>query len=207
MDKALELSKKYKTLLGKYKINTPLRLAHFFAQIQAESGLKPISENLNYSAKRLIEIFKSRLDRNKDGILSDAEKAKANEIAGSPQKVGNFVYADRMGNGNESSGEGFKYRGRGFIMITGKNNYRELTKDTGVDYINNPDLLLDEVNSMVSALWFWDKNNLNKYADQDNLDSISDIINIGKITSKYGDANGFKERKEFLIESKKIFGV
>lgn len=204
---ALHLSKKYRTLLNRYDINTPIRKAMFFAQLSHESGLEPIEENLNYSTKRLMEVFKYRLDRDKNGWLDESEKAKVREIAGNPQKIGSFVYANRMGNGDEKSGEGYKYRGRGYLQITGKDNYKTLSKDTGINYVNNPDLLLTEADSMIAALWFFKKNNLNKYADQGNIDTVSDLINIGRVTSKYGDSVGFSHRKQLFEKYKKVFGA
>jgi len=81
-----------------------------------------------------------------------------------PEMIANRVYANRMGNGNEQSGDGWKYRGRGFLQITGRENYLLLSKDTRIDFLNNPDLLLEEANAMISALWFWQKNNLNSFA-------------------------------------------
>lgn len=193
-EEALVLSKKYKSLLKKYEVNTPLRLAHLFAQLAAESGLRPISENLNYSEQGLLKTFKKYFT-----------PAQAKQYARKPQAIANRVYANRMGNGNETTGNGWKYRGKGFIQITGKDNYTLLSKDTGVDYLKNPDLLLTEADALISALWYWDKNNLNKYADQDNLDAISDVINIGRPTKKYGDAHGFANRKEALEEMKQVF--
>ena len=95
-----------------------------------------------------------------------------------------------MGNGDESSGEGWKYRGRGFIQLTGKNNYTELSEDTGIDYVNNPDLLLNEADAMIAALWFWNKRNLNKYADQNNIKEVTRRIN--------GGYNGLAHRQELL---------
>lgn len=194
---ALELSLKYKTLLNKWGCNTPLRKAMFFAQLEAESGLKAISENLNYSAQRLLQIFPKYFK-----TLEEAKKYERN-----PQKIANRVYANRGGNGDEKSNEGWKYRGKGMLQITLKDNYKALSKDTGVDYVNNPDLLLNEADSIISALWFFKKNNIWKYVDSDNLDAVSDLINIGRVTSKYGDANGFSHRKELLEKNKKIFGV
>lgn len=195
MDRAVEISKKYKSLLTRYGMTTPLRLAHFFAQVAHESGLKPISENLNYSAKGLRGIFKKYFPT----------EALANSYARQPMKIANRVYANRMGNGSEASGEGWKYRGRGFIQITGKSNYLALTADTGVDYLSNPDLLLNEADSLISALWYWKKTNLNKYADIDDLDSISDLINLGRMTPKEGDSNGYADRKAKLAYYKKLF--
>lgn len=195
MNPALELSKKYKSLLDKNIINTPLRLSHFFAQLTHESNLKPISENLNYSTNGLLKIFNKYFPN--ENI--------ANKYARKPQSIANKVYANRGGNGDEKSGDGWKYRGRGFTQITLKDNYKELSKDIDVDYINNPDLLLNEADAMISAIWYWNKINGNKYADDDDLDTISDLINIGRKTIKIGDSNGYLDRHNHLNKLKKIF--
>ena len=185
----MELQEKYKSLLNSYYVNTPLRVAHFMAQIEHESGLKPISENLNYSPTGLLKTFKKYFT-----------SSQANFYANNKVLIANKVYANRMGNGNEQSGDGWKYRGRGFLQITGKDNYLVLSKDTGIDCFNNPDLLLHEANAMISALWFWQKNKLNIHADNNDLDSVSDIINLGRETIKEGDANGYVHRKQLLTK-------
>lgn len=185
---------KYKTLLNKNNVNTLLRLRHFFAQADAESGLKAISENLNYSARRLHEVFPKYFP----SILI------ANQYAYKPEKIANRIYANRMGNGNEESGDGYKFRGRGWFQVTGRTNYGLLSVYTSIDYLCKPDLLLNEADSIISALWYWNSNNLNKYADRNDLDSVSDIINIGRLTSTYGDANGFKHRKEMLEKYERL---
>lgn len=179
----MNLQHKYKTLLNNYKVNTPLRLSHFFAQLEHESNLKPIEENLNYSASGLRKIFGK--------YFTDLESIKYQR---KPELIANKVYANRMGNGNEASGDGWKYRGRGFIQITGKNNYILLSKDTKIDFVNNPDLLLNEANSMTSALWFWNKNKLNNLADKDDVKGITKIIN--------GGYNGLKHRIKLLNKYK-----
>ena len=184
----MELYEKYKTLLNSYYINTPLRIAHLMAQLDHESNLKPIAENLNYSAQGLAKTFKK--------YFPTIEIA--NKLARKPEAIANKVYANRMGNGDEASGDGFKYRGRGFIQVTGKNNYTVLSKDTRIDFLTNPDLLLEEPNALISALWYWNKTKLNELADEDNLDAISDLINLGRVTAKKGDANGFIDRQEKL---------
>jgi putative chitinase len=194
MDKALELSEKYKSLLNKNNINTLLRLSHFFAQLTHESGLKPISENLNYSEKGLLTIFKKYFNN-----------ITAKKYARNSEAIANKVYANRGGNGNEKSGDGWKYRGKGFIQITLKDNYKSLSKDTGIDYFNNPNLLLTEADSMISSIWYWNKINGNKYADNDDLDTISDLINMGKKTIKIGDSNGYINRRNHLNKLKKLF--
>ena len=194
--KIMELSTKYKTLLLNRRINKPLRLAHFMTQIHHESRLKPISENLNYSAKGLRQTFPKYFTEEQSIIYQRK-----------PQMIANRVYANRMGNGDEASGDGWKFRGRGFLQNTGKNQYILLSKETGIDFVNNPDLLLDEANAMIAALWFWNRSNLNFWADKDDLDTISDLINIGQKTIKKGDANGFADRKELLEKYKKTYAI
>ncbi len=180
----MELLIKYKTLLARYGVTTPKRQAMFLAQIAHESNLKPVAENLNYSAQGLLITFSKYFDKN-----------LANSYARNPVKIANRVYANRMGNGNEGSGDGWKYRGRGFIQTTGYNNYLALSKATGIDYVSNPDLLLNEADAMIAALYYWSTNNLNKYSDLGDIDTVSDIINLGRSTERYGDSNGFKDRK------------
>jgi len=175
----MKLQDKYKSIFEKYELNTPLRIAHFMVQIEHESGLKPISENLNYSKDGLLRTFKKYF-----GDLS------AQIYANKPEKIANRVYANRMGNGNEASGEGWKYRGRGFIQITGKENYFRLANDTDLDCLKNPDLLLEEANAMISALWFWNLKGLNSLADKNDIVSITKKIN--------GGLNGIEHRKELL---------
>jgi putative chitinase len=183
----MKLEQKYQTILNNYYINTPLRLAHLFAQLQHESNLKPIEENLNYSYKALQKVFKK--------YFPTEDIAK--EYARQPEKIANRVYANRMMNGNEMSGDGWRYRGRGFIQITGKANYLVLSKDTGIDYLNNPELLLNEADSMISALWFWNKNNINSHADNDDVKKVTRTIN--------GGYNGLKHRIELLEKYKAVF--
>lgn len=179
------MTTKYKTLLNSYHVNTSLRIAHFMAQIEHESGLKPISENLNYNAKGLGATFKK--------YFPTIELATA--YARKPEMIANRVYANRMGNGNYESGDGWKFRGRGFLQITGKDNYLVLSKDTRIDCFNNPDLLLQEANAMISALWFWQKNKLNTFADKDDIIGLTKRIN--------GAFIGLEHRKELLIKWKK----
>jgi len=179
----MKLDEKYKTLLNSYHVNTPLRIAHFMAQIEHESGLKPISENLNYSVKGLLTTFGTRFNT-----------SQANFYAKHPVMIANRVYANRMGNGDEQSGDGWKYRGRGFLQITGKDNYIVLSKDTRIDFFNNPDLLLNEANAMIGALWFWNKKGLNDLADRDDIISITKKIN--------GGLNGIEDRKMLLLKYK-----
>ena len=185
----MELANKYKSLLQQYEICTPLRLAHFFAQIHHESNLKPVEENLNYSVSSLRKVFSKYFPTD----------YLAKEYARQPEKIANKVYASRMGNSDEKSGDGWKYRGRGFIQITGKDNYKGLKKDLKIDYVNNPNFLLTEADSMVAAVWYWTKNNLNKYADQDDIKNVTRRIN--------GGYNGLNHRKLLLDKYKEIFKI
>lgn len=184
----MELRNKYKAILDKAGINTPFRLAHFFAQLEHESGLKPISENLNYSADGLLRTFPRYFTT-----------AQAREYARKPEAIANRVYANRMGNRAETSGDGWKYRGRGFIQLTGKKNYKALTDYAKVDYVANPDLLLNEADAMISAIWFWSTNNLNRFADKDDATGLTKAIN--------GGTNGLEHRRALTTKYKSIFNA
>lgn len=183
----MTLDKRYKALLDRNGINTPLRLAHFFAQIDHESRLKPEMENLSYSAKGLHTVFRKYFP-----TMAEAEK-----YARKPEEIANIVYANRMGNGDTKSGDGWKYRGRGFIQLTGKENYRQFSLDSGIDCLTDPDVLLQEANAMICALWFWKNKKLNFYSDKDDIYTITRRIN--------GGLNGLDHRKELLTKYKKIF--
>lgn len=189
MDSSLikTLDKKYRTLLEKYGINTPLRKAHFWGQLVHESNCQPIQENLNYSPEGLSKTFPKYFPTT---IL-------ANTYAHNKVAIANRVYGNRMGNGDEKSGDGWRYSGKGFIQITGKDNYKSLSTDTGIDFLNHPELLLEEVNALLSALWFFKKRNLNKYADKDDIITITKLINGGTI--------GLAERKANVEALKQIF--
>jgi len=180
---------KYKTILDNAGINTPLRLAHFFGQLEHESGLKPIAENLNYSADGLSKVFKKYFP----------DIAHANAYARNPQKIANKVYANRMGNGSEQSGDGWKYRGRGFVQITGKDNYKALSRHYDIDYVSKPDLLLNEPDAIKSAIWYWSRINGNKLADGDNLLAITKAIN--------GGTNGLEDRRQKVNKWKLKLGI
>lgn len=149
-------------IMNKYNINTKLRLAHFLSQCQHESGnFSLVNENLNYSAGRLMEIF-PKYFRGKDTRSYDRN----------PQKIASLVYGNRMGNGAESTGEGYKFRGRGYIQLTGKDNYRAFTQSIGEDCVSNPDLVSTKY-PLASAAWFFDRNGINSISDKG---SSTDIV-------------------------------
>jgi len=160
---------------ARFQINTPLRLAHFLAQCGHESGgFRVTSENLNYSAKGLNGIFKKYFPT----------EAIAKQYERQPQKIANKVYANRMDNGSEASGDGYKFRGRGYIQLTGRANYTLFGKAIGEDIANNPDIVSGKY-ALLSAAWFWSKNGLNKLADGGASDavvtSITKRVNGGTI--------------------------
>jgi putative chitinase len=172
---------------AKFQINTPLRLAHFLAQCGHESGgFRATQENLNYSAKGLMGIFKKYFPT----------EAIANQYARQPQKIASKVYANRMGNGTEASGEGYKFRGRGYIQLTGKDNYTAFGKAIGEDMTANPDKVASHY-ALLSAAWFFSKNGLHKMADGGASDavvtSITKRVNGGTI----GLADRIKHFKEY----------
>jgi putative chitinase len=171
----------------KFELNTPLRLAHFLAQCGHESGgFKATSENLNYGAKGLLGIFKKYFPT----------EAKAKEYERKPEKIANLVYGGRMGNGPEASGEGWKFRGRGYIQLTGKQNYTSFDAVVPEDILANPDLVASKY-PLLSAAWFFHKNGLHKIADGGATDavvtSVTKRVNGGTI----GLADRIKHFKEY----------
>ena len=174
-------------VMEKFQINTPLRLAHFLAQCGHESGgFRVVNENLNYSAKGLQGIFKKYFPT----------PALAERYQRKPEKIANRVYASRMGNGDEASGEGFKFRGRGYIQLTGKVNYTAFGKAAGVDTLTNPDLVATKY-PLLSAAWYWNSRKLNAVADQGATDAVvtkaTKLVNGGTI----GLADRIKHFKEY----------
>jgi putative chitinase len=143
-------------VMEKFQINTPLRLCHFLAQCGHESAnFKAVNENLNYGAKGLLGIFKKYFPT----------EAKALEYERKPEKIANLVYGGRMGNGPEASGEGYKYRGRGYIQLTGKDNYSAFDKVVPENILETPDLVATKY-PLLSAAWYWNSRSLNTSADK-----------------------------------------
>lgn len=186
IEKGLYLAKKYKTLLERNNINTPRRLAHFFGQAYAESKFELVREDLRYSYATLLRVF---------GKYFNAVTAA--RYAYKPEAIANVVYANRMGNGNTASGDGWRYRGFLWFQLTGKLNFQAVSKSTGVDYAGNPDAHMTEADAITTALWYWNTTGLSRYADANDVDAVSDLINIGKRTKLVGDSNGYKHRKQY----------
>jgi putative chitinase len=168
-----------KDILAKYQINTPQRIAMFIAQCGHESlNFTVLEENLNYSAKGLNAVF---------GKYFQRAGRDANAFHRQPERIANVVYADRMGNSNAASGDGWKYRGRGVIQLTGAHNYAMFADAVGkklsqiIEYVSTKDGALE------SACWFWNKNDLNRYADNGDIKNATKRIN--------GGYNGLSDRE------------
>ena len=172
---------------AKFEINTPLRLAHFLAQCGHESGqFRVVNENLNYSSKGLLGIFKK--------YFPTEDKAKLYERK--PEKIANVVYASRMGNGPESSGDGYKYRGRGYIQLTGKDNYTAFGKSIGENIQATPDLVATKY-PLLSAAWFFNKNGLHKMADKGATNEVVTMVTKRVNGGTIGLADRSKHFKEY----------
>jgi len=174
-----------------YEINTPQRIAAFIAQCGHESGgWRTFSENLNYSAKALDAVF---------GKYFVRAGRDANDYARQPEKIANIVYAGRMDNGDTDSGDGWRYRGRGPIQLTGKANYSAFSADMDVDAVDNPDQVSEDKEvALMSAIWFWNKNGLNRYADSGDIKTMTKRINGGYI--------GLEDRIHHWEEALKAMG-
>lgn len=173
-------------IMEKYGIDTALKLAHFLGQAGHESGnFKVVNENLNYSGDRLKVIFPK--------YFKDKDVTAYNR---NPEKIANVVYASRMGNGAEATGEGYKFRGRGYIQLTGKDNYKAFGASIGEDLTSNPDLVSTKY-ALASAAWFFSKNGLCAIAEKgigdDIITQITKRVNGGTI----GLEDRIKHTKEF----------
>ncbi|MBP2197205.1 glycoside hydrolase family 19 protein [Pantoea cypripedii] len=178
--------------MADFQINTPLRQAHFLAQTGHESaGFTKVEEGLNYSENALTSMFRNRIT---------AEQARAygrNAMhAANQPMIASIIYANRNGNGDVKSGDGYRYRGRGLIQITGKANYAALVKQLSADIVANPDLLTGYQMAAASAAAWWKNHGLNELADSDDVDRITRIIN--------GGTNGLDDRKSRLTKAKGI---
>jgi putative chitinase len=172
---------------AKFGITTNLRLAHFLAQCALEStNFTATVENMNYSAQRLVQVFPKYFKPPVD----------VNAYARNAQKIGSRVYANRMGNGDEASGDGFKYRGRGYIQLTGRNNYQSFTNHIGEDCVGNPDLVATKY-PLASAGFFFDSNNIWATCDQGSSDAV--VTSVTKRVN--GGTHGLAER----IQNFKVF--
>jgi putative chitinase len=176
--------------MQKFELNTSLRLAHFLAQAGHESGgFKAVNENLNYGAKGLLGIFKKYFPTEAKAVLYERK----------PEKIANLVYGGRMGNGPEATGDGYKFRGRGYIQLTGRDNYTAFSKAINEDLTANPDLVATKY-PLLSAAWFFHKNGLHKIADGGATDAV--VTSVTKRVN--GGTIGLDHR---ISEFKKIYKI
>jgi putative chitinase len=176
-------------IIEKFGIDGPLRLSHFLSQCAHESGnFKFVKENLNYSADGLLNIF-GKYFKKADGKTPDKELA--NKYARQPEKIANRVYGSRMGNGDEASGDGFKFRGRGYIQLTGKDNYAAFDKFVDDDIMADPDLVATKY-PLTSAAFFFHKNKLWDVCDKGHGDDI--VLAVTKRVN--GGTHGLADRQD-----------
>ena len=177
-------------ILPEYEIDTPQRVAAFLAQCAHESGgFKFLRENLNYKAESLMKVF-PRYFHDRD-LAQSCQKQ--------PAKIANIVYASRMGNGDTASGDGFRYRGRGLIQLTGKDNYTWFAASIEISVQEAAEYLETFEGAAQSACWFWENNNLNKWADLGDIEKMTKIINGGTI--------GLEDRKKHYAHALHILGA
>jgi putative chitinase len=168
-------------------IGSSIRLRHFLAQCAHESqGFTRFSENLNYSEEGLRKIFPKYFDA-----------AAARDYARQPEKIANRAYASRLGNGDENSGDGWRYRGRGVFQLTGRDNYRTFGKRVGADLEADPDRAADPAVAVQVAIAYWNDRRLSERADADDVEGITRGINGGTI--------GLEDRKQLLAKAKTIW--
>jgi len=182
--------------MQKYGINTPLRQAHFLAQVGHESsGFVHTEESLNYRYGALLAMFGHRIGED-DALKYGRVDSGPNAHPADQKMIGSIIYADRNGNGDRNTGDGYRYRGRGLIQVTGKANYAALVKQLGVDIVKNPELLTQPQYAAESAAAWWGNHGLNSVADSDDVTRITRIIN--------GGTNGLEDRKARLTKAKGV---
>ena len=176
-------------LLPDYEINTPNRIAAFIAQCAHESAnFTALHENLNYRSETLSKVWPKKFPA-----------SVADQYAHKPEAIANRAYASRMGNGDESSGDGWRYCGRGLIQLTGKDNYTAFADSIGITPEEVSDYVQTFEGAAQSACWFWESNNLNQYADSGDIETMTKRINGGTI--------GLDDRKKHYEHAKHILGA
>ncbi|MGK3122892.1 glycoside hydrolase family 19 protein [Candidatus Pantoea formicae] len=186
----------FQAAINEFDISNTDRLAAFIAQTGHESqGFSRLTENLYYSdAERVARIFRSGFDINKNGVSDPAEIEFARAYTRNPEKLANRAYANRGGNGAEATGDGWKFRGRGLIQITLRDNYSKCGHALGLDLLKNPDLLLDFTNAARSAAWYFMANGCNQLADKGDFLTLTKRIN--------SSAEGLADRQARLAKAK-----
>lgn len=184
--------------MTRWKIDSRLRQAAFLAQVGHESGrLRSLVENLNYRADRIRQIGQASAVGSRWRSLVP----RADELGGKPERFASAVYGGRMGNGPESSGDGWKFRGRGLIQLTGRANYQAAAEGLGLPLLDQPELLEHAEHAAQSAAWWWAKHGLNELADAGRFQDIGSIINTGKPGRV---PNGAADRKAIYEKALKV---
>ena len=177
-------------ILPEYSIDTPQRVSGFIAQCAHESaGFTALKENLNYRKESLRRVFGKYF----------TDDAIAEQYAHQQEAIANRVYANRMGNGSEESGDGYRYCGRGLIQLTGHDNYQSFADSLEMNVTDVPEYLATFEGAVQSACWFWEKNNLNQYADSNDIVSMTKRINGGLI--------GIEDRMKHYEHALHVFGA
>lgn len=173
--------------MGEFGIGSKLRQAAFLATIAHESAqLASLSENLNYSAASLRRVWPNRFPPE---VVTFYDRQ--------PEKIANRAYANRMGNGDEDSGDGWRYRGAGLIQITGKDAHAACAKHFNLSLADMAAWLRTPLGACMASAWWWNNNDINRYADQGDFDGVCDKVNLGRKTKAEGDALGYADRREF----------
>lgn len=170
-----------KAAMALYDISTPQRQSIFLGEMIVETtNLTKFEEDLRYTdPKRIATIFKTGFDLDRDGIVDPEEIEFAKAYVRNPKALANRAYANRNGNGDEASGDGWRYRGRGGFQLTGKENYIKASQGVGLGavYVHNPDLVALPSDACLTAAWFWMSKGCNQLADLGNVDACTRIIN------------------------------
>jgi len=175
-------------ILPDYDITTPQRVAAFLAQTAHESGgYTALHENLNYQAASLCRVWPSHFPN----------METANQYAHKPEMIANRAYSGRMGNGDEASGDGWRFCGRGLLQVTGRNNYQSFADSIQTDINQIPDFLQTFEGAVQSACWFWESNNLNQYADSGDFVTMTKRINGGTL--------GLEDRQARYLHAMQVF--
>jgi putative chitinase len=183
--------------MREFDIVTELRAEHYITQLAVESSqLTAVQEGLDYRAERLMVVWPSRFPT----------RAIADVYAHRPEAIANRVYANRGGNGNEASGDGWLFRGAGLISLTFRDNHAKCGRYFGIPLDQVGNWLRTPEGACRSAAWFWKTHGCNELADKDDIDGVSDAINLGHQTDKYGDAIGFVDRLAFRNVAARVIG-
>jgi putative chitinase len=186
-DKGLAIGEGCVAFMPAAGINTGLRLAHFIAQTATETGgFRVLEENLNYSAKRMMQVFPNRFPN----------LAATAGLANNPRAFALKVYSNRLGNGPPATGDGFTFRGRGLIQLTGRSNYTSRAQETGLPLVAQPDIVADPKTSVQVACLYWTSRNINAAADRDDVTAVRKLVN--------GGTHGLPDTKTYLARAKAV---